>query len=115
MMDEKLAISESKVRQLENEKEALQIHLKLVLEELKNPIKIVKEESPAPTPVKSRAETPDMIWEDEGFESDGMDSEHDTEAAEVQAEMEALISDIGLFRKKVAADHDMFGIRPREA
>lgn len=115
MMDEKLAISESKVRQLENEKEALQIHLRLVLEELKNPIKIVKEESPVPTPVKSRAETPDMIWEDEGFESDGMDNEHDAEAAEVQAEMEALISDLGLFRKKVADDHDMFGIRPREA
>ena len=56
-----------------------------------------------------------MIWEDEGFESDGMDNEHDAEAAEVQAEMEALISDLGLFRKKVAADHDIFGIRPREA
>lgn len=112
MMDEKLAISESKVRQLENEKEALQIHLKLVLDELKNPIKI-KEESRAATPVKTRAETPEMIWEDEGFESDDVDSEHDAEAAEVQAEMEALISDLGLFRKKVAADHDMFGIRPR--
>jgi hypothetical protein len=76
MMDEKLAISESKVRQLEAEKEALQIHLKLVLEELKNPIKIVKEDSPVPTPSKSRAETPNMIWEDEGFESDDAASEH---------------------------------------
>lgn len=115
MMDEKLAISESKVRQLENEKEALQMHLKLVVDELKNPIKIATEESRAPTPVRSRAETPDMIWEDGDSESDDMGSEHDAEAVEIQAEMEALISNLGMFRKMVAADHDMFGIRPRDS
>jgi hypothetical protein len=114
IMEEKLAISESKVRQLQEEKESLQIHLKLVLDELKNPIKIVKEEEKPTSPERSRAQTPDMIWEDEGFESNGESVsdgyEHDAEAAEMQSEMEALISDLGLFRKKVLADHRAFGV-----
>ena len=113
-MEEKLAISESKVRQLENEKEALSIHLKLVLEELKNPIRIHKEEiAKTPDREKSKGSTPDMIWEDEGFESQDAESEYGDdglEDADMQADMEALISDLGLFKKKVAADHDIFGI-----
>ena len=119
IMEEKLAISESKVRQLEEEKEALTIHLKLVLDELKNPIIIPKEEEVVvvekPTPVKEKSRgslTPDMIWEDEGFHSEDMESddEVDEEAMETQAQMEALISDLGMFKKKVAADHETFGI-----
>lgn len=39
MTEEKLAISESKVRQLGMEKESLQRHLRLVVEELRNPIR----------------------------------------------------------------------------
>jgi hypothetical protein len=116
IMEEKLAISESKVRQLQEEKESLQIHLKLVLDELKNPIKIVKEEEKPISQEKerSREQTPDMIWEDEGFESNDESAsdgdEHDADAAEMQSEMEALISDLGLFRKKVLADHRAFGV-----
>jgi hypothetical protein len=30
---------------------------------------------------------------------------------EMQARMEELLSDLGLFRRKVADDHDRFGIR----
>jgi len=113
IMEEKLAISESKVRQLEEEKEALNIHLKLVLDELRNPIKMPKEEEVV-VPSKSRDLPQDMIWEDEGFESEEHDSdtgEYDSEAEELQAQMEALISDVGMFRKKVAADHEVFGIK----
>ncbi|KIW90971.1 uncharacterized protein Z519_08754 [Cladophialophora bantiana CBS 173.52] len=111
IMEEKLAISESKVRQLEEEKEALSIHLKLVLDELKNPIVINKEETES-VDERSRAPTPDMIYEDDTASSDEVEteSEIDDEAAEMQAEMEALISDLGLFKKKIAADHEMFGI-----
>ncbi|ETI21505.1 hypothetical protein G647_07852 [Cladophialophora carrionii CBS 160.54] len=111
IMEEKLAISESKVRQLEEEKEALSIHLKLVLDELKNPIIINKEESES-VGERSRVPTPDMIYEDETASSDEMetDSEADEEAMEMQAEMEALISDLGMFKKKIAADHETFGI-----
>jgi hypothetical protein len=88
----------------------------LVLEESKNPIKIEQEEVKEPVlePVreKSRAPTPNLIWEDEGFHSEDIDSDQeiDPEAAEMQAEMEALISDLGLFKKKGAADHEMFGV-----
>ena len=127
IMEEKLAISESKVRQIEEEKEALCIHLKLVLDELKNPIIINKEQpiSRPGTPMETSRETskerrtsskepPTMIWEDEGFHSEDFDSddELDPEAAEMQAEMEALISDLGLFKKKVKDDHQIFGIEP---
>jgi len=114
IMEEKLAISESKVRQLEEEKEALNIHLKLVLDELKNPIVINKGgmESVADERDRSRVATPDMIFEDDTASSDEADTEsdYDDEAAEMQAEMEALISDLGMFKKKIAADHEMFGL-----
>jgi hypothetical protein len=53
-----------------------------------------------------------MIWEDEGFQSDGMES--DVEASEddlqMQTDMDNLISDLALFKRRVAADHEMFGI-----
>ncbi|KAI1611066.1 kinesin family member 1/13/14 [Exophiala viscosa] len=111
IMEEKLAISESKVRQLEEEKEALSIHLRLVLDELKNPIVINKEETEL-IGGRSRVPTPDMIYEDDTASSDEVDteSEYDEEAAEIQAEMEALVADLGSFKKKVASDHEMFGI-----
>lgn len=114
IMEEKLAISESKVRQLEEEKEALSIHLRLVLDELKNPIVINKEETESVSGGRSRVPTPDMIYEDDTTSSsDEVDTEFedDEEAAEIQAEMEALVADLGNFKKKIAADHEMFGIR----
>lgn len=113
IMAEKLAISESKVRQLEEEKVALNIHLKLVLDELRNPIKIQKLDETEKSSI-SGSRTPDLIWEDgdcemEDFESDN--GQYDEEAAEMQAQMESLISDVGLFRKKVAVDHLAFGVK----
>lgn len=124
IMEEKLAISESKVRQLEGEKESLQRHLGLVLEELRNPIKIVSLEPEDGEMEKmgrvserqrENQKTPELIWEDkdEGFESydEEENGEGDEEAAEMQAEMEALISDLGLFRRKVFADHEAFGVK----
>lgn len=89
----------------------------MVLEESKNPIKIEQEEEvkePVLEPVweKSRAPTPNLIWEDEDFHCEDIDSDQeiDPEAAEMQATMEALISDLGLFKRKGAADHEMFDI-----
>lgn len=163
MMDEKLAISESKVRHLEQEKETLQMHLKLVLDELRNPIKTCEDVNtrtatqPITTdtsntnlnnftsqtrdfattpPQRSRDQTPDLIWEDKGEDNqstseEGEEDEHGVEiysedehedeepifneaqevaAADVQAEMEALVSDLGMFRKKVRADQEVLGI-----
>ncbi|RMZ75885.1 hypothetical protein DV738_g5225, partial [Chaetothyriales sp. CBS 135597] len=130
IMEEKLAISESKVRQLEEEKEAQSRHLKLVLEELKNPIRIIKpdeEDEPSSSTKgvldgggKDNSATSNNsssnhlpIWEDEGFESAELESEEeepDSEAEEMQAQMDALINDLSLFKKKVAADHEQFGL-----
>ncbi len=111
IMEEKLQISESKVRQLEEDKESLSIHLKLVLDELKNPIIINREETES-VGERSRVPTPDMIYEDETASSDAADtdSEIDDEAIEMQADLEALMSDLGMFKRKIAADHEMFGI-----
>ncbi|KAK5085493.1 hypothetical protein LTR05_004778 [Lithohypha guttulata] len=104
VMEEKLAISESKVRQLEIQKEAMDIHLKLVLDELRNPIKIKTEEE---EPVK-REDTPEMVWEDEGSESE--DEEDDPEHVELQADWETLLSDLHMHKQRLAADHEAFGI-----
>jgi hypothetical protein len=64
--------------------------------------------------VKSREQTPDLIWQDEGFESDEegsvVDESQEEAALEIQEQMEALISDLGMFRRKVMADHEMFGV-----
>jgi hypothetical protein len=111
IMEDKLAISESKVRQLEEEKEALGIHLRLVIDELKNPINIHKEDTES-VGERSRVPTPDMIYEDDTASSDEVESgsEVDDEDLEVRAQMEALMSDLDMFKKKVAADHEVFGI-----
>lgn len=93
MTEEKLAISESKVRGLTVEKESLQRHLKLVVEELRNPICTAPASRPvtpvvvdrlglSPSPRKSLsgrkgarapslAPPPVQVLEDEGFESFG--------------------------------------------
>ena len=66
---------------------------------------------------KSREQTPELIWRDEGFESDEeegeeevVDEEQQAAALEIQAQMESWIADLGLFRRKVMADHEMFGV-----
>ena len=107
VMEEKLAISESKVRQLEVQKEAMDMHLKLVLEELKNPIKIKTEED---EPIK-REGTPEMVWEDESYESQETDDEgEDSDHAELQADFEALLNDLHMHKQRLAADNDAFGM-----
>ncbi|KAK5449856.1 hypothetical protein LTS15_008428 [Exophiala xenobiotica] len=112
IMDEKLAISESKVRQLEEEKEAMSIHLSLVLDELRNPIIINKDRESAG--VGSRVPTPDMIYEDDTASSDEIetDSEYEDEAAAIEADAHALLAQLSNFKKKIAADMVEFGISP---
>lgn len=108
VMEEKLAISESKVRQLEVQKEAMDMHLKLVLEELKNPIKIRSEEE---EPINREA-TPEMVWEDESSEGrETEDEAEDPEHVELQSDWEALLNDLHMHKQKLAADHEAFGIR----
>lgn len=113
IMEEKLAISESKVRQLEVQKEAMDRHLKLVLEELKNPIKIKMEEEEEPIEI-TREATPEMVWNEESEESEDTeeeeDEEDDPEHLEIQADFEALLGDLHMHKQRLAADHEAFGI-----
>ncbi|KIW12020.1 hypothetical protein PV08_09294 [Exophiala spinifera] len=110
IMEEKVAISESKVRQLEEEKEAMSIHLSLVLDELRNPIVINKEVESSGE--RSRVPTPDMIYEDDTASSDEIDTESDweDERAEIEADAHALLTQLANFKKKLATDMQEFGI-----
>lgn len=107
IMEEKLAISESKVRQLEIQKEAMDMHLKLVLDELRNPIKIKPEEEEEPV---EREATPDMVWDEESSESEETEEEDDPDHLEIQADFEALLNDLHMHKQRLAADHEAFAI-----
>ena len=138
LMEEERLVGESKIRQLVEQNEALRLHLKLAVESLRNPIPDVAapedegsargveeqdggraksfedqtledggkggqgdKENRQPTP------EPDLGWDEEG--SEGVCG-NEAEAAEMQARMEELLKDVGLFRRKVADDHERFGI-----
>ncbi|KAL9101291.1 MAG: hypothetical protein Q9163_003426 [Psora crenata] len=126
MMEEERLVGESKIRQLVEQNEALRLHLKLAVESLRNPITVV----PSPVAVEGDTEaaeedaahakeaegeadkenlrhaTPD-VDEDEGYH----DNETvQAEALEMQQKMEELLKDLGLFRRKVADDHERFGV-----
>ena len=122
IMEEKLAISESKIRQLTEDKENLQRHLRLVVDELTNPVQIKPQSSQEDLKdqVPEGVMTPELVHaEDEGFSSgpeleDGSEYEedevHQAHAEEMREQMEALINDLGLFKRKVKDDHVQFGI-----
>ena len=125
MMEEERLVGESKIRQLVEQNEALRLHLKLAVESLRNPIPVAP--IPQPTEIStqdelkqqafeaeqgdhSRQSSPDVYDEDEGYQTPPHDDERmDSEAQEMQAHMEDLLKDLGLFRRKVADDHERFG------
>ncbi|KAL8822430.1 MAG: hypothetical protein Q9191_006836, partial [Dirinaria sp. TL-2023a] len=137
LMEEERLVGESKIRQLVEQNEALRLHLKLAVESLRNPIK-----SPPPTLDKENRE-PEEAAEGEGKEesrkggeekeeeresrkeeewngngeiwdeTEQQQQERDQEAVEMQSQMEDLLMDLNLFRKKVADDHVRFGKRKR--
>ena len=126
MMEEERLVGESKIRQLMEQNEALRLHLKLAVESLRNPIP----NAPAPPQTTetdaqdeqrqqafeaqleddTREETPEVFDEDEGYQTPS-DERMESEAQEMQAHMEDLLKDLGLFRRKVADDHVRFGLR----
>ncbi|KAL1863374.1 hypothetical protein Plec18170_000209 [Paecilomyces lecythidis] len=127
LMEETKMVADCKIRQLQTENEALRIHLKLALESLKNPIPIVadkrnslgsvqekEEQDPAEenerdvtTPSPELQPEPDLVWEEDNAIE--LDAGH-VEAQEMQASMEDILTDLTLFKKKLAADHERFGI-----
>lgn len=127
LMEETKMVADCKIRQLQTENEALRIHLKLALESLKNPIPVVaekrnslgsvqekEEQDPAEenerdvtTPSPELQPEPDLVWEEDNAIE--LDAGH-VEAQEMQASMEDILNDLTLFKKKLAADHERFGI-----
>lgn len=127
LMEETKMVSECKIRQLHTENEALRNHLKLALDSLKNPIPPVtmekrrssllsldnesrrkstdKENIPAEPPSPQPENEPDLIW-DEGdtIQSDASQSH----AEEMQSQMEDLLGDLDVFKRKLASDHERF-------
>lgn len=135
LMEEERLVGESRVRQLMEQNEALRLHLKLAVESLKNPIPPLVVSAPRTRlgsrnvslgsvkemPMYEEEEEgeegegkenvePELGW-DEGDEASVVDSrEVEAEAVEMQARMEELLRDLGLFRRKVADDQERFGV-----
>ncbi|MCJ1433242.1 Kinesin [Xylographa pallens] len=132
LMEEERLVGESKIRQLMEQNEALRLHLKLAVESLRNPIPAMV----IPPPPQSRSVSsssfegksrtipihegqkenrePSPETEPEEVHEDQVDQDmaetHEDEALQMQAHMEELLKDLGLFRRKVADDHQRFGI-----
>ncbi|KAF2111363.1 kinesin family protein-like protein [Lophiotrema nucula] len=117
---------------LRSEIVALRRHLALALGELKNPIILPpKQDISSPeleqgewiktgerglgTDAEAKENIP--VHEDDdqssadGYSDSGYDDEHDDLAAELHAEAQEFLKDLGLFRKKVVDDHERFGAR----
>lgn len=134
MMEEERLVGESKIRQLVEQNEALRLHLKLAVESLKNPIPVVTSPRRVSEGVdgsggakdanlkvreeqrdqENREPSPgggdDGRWgEEKNFVDEERNKKTELEAIEMQARMEELLKDLGLFRRKVADDHERFG------
>jgi hypothetical protein len=125
LMEETKMVSECKIRQLQTENEALRIHLKLALDSLRNPIPAIplqkrlsslgslrgEEEDAATAEREDQTPEPEgetsAIWEDDPADQP---DPNELEAHEMQADMEHLLHELGLFKRKMAADHERFGI-----
>lgn len=126
LMEETKMVSECKIRQLQTENEAMRNHLKLALDSLRNPIPAVMvqkrksslyalEESPAsdepvsvpgsPASSSDIEPEPDLIWEDD--DTIQIEASH-VKAQDMQSHMADLLSDLTLFRRKLASDHERF-------
>jgi len=124
LMEEERLVGESRVRQLMEQNDALRLHLKLAVESLKNPIPAIvdmdhrrtsKSLGVEGTGVSEEQEKqtrevtpePELGWDEE---DEGSVDTNEADAMEMQARMEELLKDLGMFRRKVADDHERFGV-----
>ena len=128
LMEEERLVGESKIKQLMEQNEALRRHLKLALDSLKNPIPAVavpvtnqsQSRDFSGLSVKSeRGKVEDTEEEKENIREKTPEAEAEElangteiseEAMKVQAHLQALLDDLGMFKRKVADDHGRFGI-----
>ncbi|KAI4163445.1 MAG: hypothetical protein LQ342_002952 [Letrouitia transgressa] len=133
MMEEERLVGESKIRQLMEQNEALKLHLQLAVESLRNPISVVspatkegedikleiadeakeKENKENQEPVREELEKEGVIsiWDERAKHQ----ATTETEAIEMQQRMEDLLKDLGMFRRKVADDHQRFQVGVRNS
>lgn len=116
MMEEKGMVAEGKIRSLTTENEALRLHLKLALDSLKNPIEVRSTPSMDPASESGegdenkenddKTEVPEGEYDEE---DEGVDlTEHEEKATETQDYLKSLLSDLGLFKRKIGHDKERF-------
>ncbi|TVY44061.1 Kinesin-like protein [Lachnellula subtilissima] len=129
MMEERSMVAEGKIRNLQTENDALRLHLKLALDSLKNPIEVRSARSSVQGGSRNGSMFPDAardvnkenqihdetddlteVPEDEYDDNDeGIDvTAHEERANEVQGFMKELLSDLGMFKKKIGDDKARF-------
>lgn len=128
LMEETRLVSECRIRALTEENEALKVHLKLAVESLKTPIVLPKrfsgmsrrdsmlseQDARDMRAQVEDAEDAEAILEegsDDGYISAGsyeQDDEDLEEVQEVQLQMQELLNDLGLFRRKLGDDRGRF-------
>ncbi|KAF6843803.1 kinesin motor domain-containing protein [Colletotrichum musicola] len=116
MMEERSLVAEGKIRSLQTENEALRLHLKLALESLKNPIPAVtvkemeEEEAEDETGAEGK-EDKENPEDGESLYDDSDDTAYDSDvmednASDMQDYMRSLLSDLGMFRRKIGDDKE---------
>jgi len=107
MMEERSMVSESKIKKLQTENEALKLHLKLAIDSLKNPIPHfeVKEVGEA------GSDDDDKENQDEPSDPDDLDYDSESTAYsedDLQEEMRRYMQDVGNLRKLIGGDLTRF-------
>ncbi|KAI8298863.1 Kinesin-like protein KIF1C [Colletotrichum sp. SAR11_240] len=116
MMEERSLVAEGKIRSLQTENEALRLHLKLALDSLKNPIPAVTvkpatEEEDETEKAKAGQEDKENAEDGESLYDDSDDTAYDSDVIEdnandMQDYMRSLLSDLGMFRRKIGDDKE---------
>ncbi|TGZ85362.1 kinesin-domain-containing protein [Ascodesmis nigricans] len=100
-MEEAKQIAEGKIKALQTQNEALRLHLKLVLETIKNPI-------PDVAPVYRKENEPWTEQVDSDYVTDESEREEEEEDYEEEEIRNALLRDLGVFRRKLVDDRQRF-------
>lgn len=105
-MEEARTVAECKIKALQTQNEALRLHLRLAVESLKNPIPTVvppsRRTSIGEDWEEYNSDAPDEVGG--GCDDDGDDDER----REMEARLEELLKDLGMFRRKVSDDKGRF-------
>ena len=106
-------MTDCKIKALQTENEALRLHLKLAVESIRNPVIVPPPKRQEPFNL-TREVIPDDLphptyAQDEWDDSSDTDVEPSEEyAREVQGQMQDLLKDLGMFKRKLGDDHSRF-------